>query len=171
MNCERGAVYNEKNERRREIQTGGRREKDAIYNIDQHNYRQACCLSVTPKQSGYLSSAPMILARAYAYRHKNSEVSLIEEGTDKLGLVMTRETDLGTTVILDQFFIDQRFQGRGYGRKAMELLLQSLRERRLKRVVLCYREADQAAARLYRSLGFTETGERDDDEILMELIL
>ena len=108
----------------------------------------------------------MILARAYAYRHKNSEVSLIEEGTDKLGLVMTRETDLGTTVILDQ-----RFQGRGYGRKAMELLLQSLRERRLKRVVLCYREADQAAARLYRSLGFTETGERDDDEILMELIL
>ena len=139
--------------------------------IDQHNYRQACCLSVTSEQSGYLSSAPMILARAYAYRHQNSEVSLIEEGTDKLGLIMTRETDLGTTVILDQFFIDQRFQGRGYGRKAMELLLQSLRERRLKRVVLCYREADQAAARLYRSLGFTETGERDDDEILMELIL
>ena len=53
----------------------------------------------------------------------------------------------------------------------MELLLQRLRERRLKRVVLCDREADQAAARLYRSLGFTETGERDDDEILMELIL
>ena len=45
------------------------------------------------------------------------------------------------------------------------------RQRQVKRIVLCYREADQAAAHLYRSLGFAETGERDEDEILMELIL
>ena len=138
--------------------------------IDQHNYRQVCSLRVTPEQSGYLSSAPMILARAYAFRHQNSEVSVIEDGEDQLGLVMTREAEPGE-IILDQFFIDQRFQHRGYGRKAMELLLQNLRERQVKRIVLCYREADQAAAHLYRSLGFVETDERDEDEILMELIL
>ena len=139
--------------------------------LDQHNYRQVCSLSVTLEQSSYLSSAPMILARAYAFRHQNSEVSVIEEGEDQLGLVMTREAESGSEIILDQFFIDQRFQHRGYGRKAMELLLQKLRERQVKRIVLCYREADQAAAHLYRSLGFVETDERDEDEILMELIL
>ncbi len=50
-------------------------------------------------------------------------------------------------------------------------LLQSLRECRLKRVVLYHRKADQTAAHLYRSLGFMEAGDRDEGQFLMELIL
>ena len=73
--------------------------------IDQHNYRQVCSLRVMPEQSGYLSSAPMILARAYAFRHQNSEVSVIEEGEDQLGLVMTREAEPGRSFWINSLLI------------------------------------------------------------------
>lgn len=137
--------------------------------IEPQNYRQACALSVKPQQSGYLSSAPMILARAYAFRQQNSQVWLIEAEEEAVGIIMIREADQGQTIVLDQFFIDQCFQGRGYGRRAVEQLLQKLRKSKAKQIVLCCREADQIAQRLYRSLGFVETGERDEDEILFSL--
>ena len=80
--------------------------------IEPQNYRQACALSVKPQQQGYLSSAPMILARAYAFRQQNSQVWLIEAEEEAVGIIMIREADQGQTIVLDQFFIDQCFQGR-----------------------------------------------------------
>lgn len=74
--------------------------------IEPQNYRQACALSVKPQQSGYLSSAPMILARAYAFRQQNSQVWLIEAEEEAVGIIMIREADQGQTIVLDQFFID-----------------------------------------------------------------
>lgn len=69
------------------------------------------------------------------------------------------------------FFIDKRYQGRGYGRRATEMLLNMMRhDGRYGKVVLCYIEGNETAKSLYRSLGFVET-ERDGDEIGMELVL
>ena len=71
-----------------------------------------------------------------------------------------------------QFFIDARYQGKGYGLEAARLVLQRLRaDGRFDRVVLCYVEGDTAAQRLYEKLGFTPTGEVEEDEVVMELKL
>ena len=68
-------------------------------------------------------------------------------------------------------FIDERYQGRGYGRAAVRAILDELKaDGRYDKVVLCYIEGNETARKLYESFGFTETG-RDGDEIVMELPL
>ena len=42
---------------------------------------------------------------------------------------------------------------------------------RFERVVLCYVEGDTAAKKLYEKLGFTPTGEVEEDEVVMALKL
>ena len=68
--------------------------------------------------------------------------------------------------------IGHEYQRRGYGRAAVLALLERLRrEQGCPAAALSY-AADNAAARaLYASLGFTETGEREDDELVARLPL
>ena len=48
--------------------------------------------------------------------------------------------------ILDDLFIDARYQGRGYGTAALALILEGLRrEGKFPRVILCYVEGNDAA--------------------------
>ena len=42
-------------------------------------------------------------------------------------------------------------------------------DNKYKKVVLCYMEGNEEARILYEKLGFQDTGERDDDEIIMSL--
>jgi diamine N-acetyltransferase len=59
--------------------------------------------------------------------------------------------------------IDAIYQGRGYGRAAMKLVLAMIQQRYLKCRVIkltCFRGNDNAAA-LYKSLGFEMTAEVD----------
>ncbi len=68
-----------------------------------------------------------------------------------------------------QLFIDERYQGKGYGRAATQLVLDTMKkDGRYKKVCLCYIEGNEAAKRLYESFGFCEI-DRDGDEIIMEL--
>ena len=71
--------------------------------------------------------------------------------------------------IFSQLFIDERFQGQGFGKTAAKLALDKMKkDGRYKKVALCYVEGATVAKKLYENLGFSETG-RDEDEIEMEL--
>ena len=60
-----------------------------------------------------------------------------------------------------QLFIDERYQGRGYGKAAAKLILERMeQERKFDKVILCY---------MYESLVFYHTGEVYEDEIIMEM--
>ena len=68
-----------------------------------------------------------------------------------------------------QFFIDHRYQRKGYGMKAADLILERMRnDGKYDKVVLCYVDGDEAAKSLYEKLGFYSTGEVDGDEVIME---
>jgi diamine N-acetyltransferase len=65
------------------------------------------------------------------------------------------------------FFIDANHQGKGYGRAAMEALLDHLaRQPGYREAALSYEPENTVARRLYASLGFVETGERAEDEFV-----
>ncbi|MCR5344655.1 MAG: GNAT family N-acetyltransferase, partial [Lachnospiraceae bacterium] len=60
----------------------------------------------------------------------------------------------------------------GYGIKAAQLILDEMKaDGKYDRVVLCYIDGDDAAKCLYEKLGFSLTGEADEEEIIMEKIL
>ena len=63
--------------------------------------------------------------------------------------------------------VDAAHQGRGVGRRAVELLLERWMPDHLMARASCH--PDNAASRaLFASLGFVETGEWDDDELVVE---
>ena len=65
------------------------------------------------------------------------------------------------------FVIDGKHQGKGYGRAAMETLLEYLaRQPGYREAALSYEPENTVASRLYASLGFIETGERVEDELI-----
>lgn len=132
------------------------------------NYRRCCALTVAPEQEHFVAPATTILARAYAYREDGATARIICDGDAMVGLLLARRWAEGSCYILDQFFIDRRFQRRGYGRGAVALLLEELRaEAVFPAVVLCCCEEDEAALHLYQQAGFSPTGERDGDEIIL----
>ena len=58
-----------------------------------------------------------------------------------------------------RLMVDEKFQGKGYGRLGMEKMLEIFRaDDRIKAVGISYEPDNDAARKLYASLGFVETG-------------
>jgi diamine N-acetyltransferase len=71
-----------------------------------------------------------------------------------------------------RLMVDERFQGRGYGREIMQLVLNEFRkEERIKNVGISYEPENETARKLYASLGFVEPGEMIEGETLALLNL
>jgi diamine N-acetyltransferase len=66
-----------------------------------------------------------------------------------------------------RLMVDEKYQGKGYGRFGMEWMLETFRgDERIKTVGISYEPENEAARKLYASLGFAETGEMIDGEVV-----
>lgn len=140
-----------------------------LVDVDSSNWRIP--LRVKPDQEKYVANSAVLLARAYAYRNLNSRAFLIYADDVPVGMGLYYDCPEFEAYDLSQIFIDERYQGHGYGRQATEQILDAMRQAgRYEKVVLCYIEGNEAARRLYESFGFVET-DRDEDEIVMERML
>jgi diamine N-acetyltransferase len=71
-----------------------------------------------------------------------------------------------------RLMVDQRFQGKGYGREIMQFVLKIFSENeQINNVGVSYEPENAAARKLYASLGFVEPGEMLDGETLAVLPL
>lgn len=140
-----------------------------LVDIDPGNWRLD--LKVAESQKTYVASSAVMLARAYAYREQRSRAFVIYDDETPVGMVLYHDEDSLDAYIFSEILIDEQFQGKGYGTTATKLVLDRMKEDgRYHKVVLCYIEGNDAAKKLYESLGFVET-DRDEDEIIMELNL
>jgi diamine N-acetyltransferase len=68
--------------------------------------------------------------------------------------------------------VDVQYQGKGYGRFGMNWILDHYRnDERIKRIGISYEPENEIARKFYASLGFIETGEIDNGEVVAELQL
>ena len=90
---------------------------------------------------------------------------MIEADGTVVGAALVRDfTEEPIGYDLQQFMIDRRYQGRGYGTRALELILDELRkEGRYGHVEVCVKKEDKAAIRLYRKMGFRDSGYVDEE--------
>ena len=129
-------------------------------------------LTVREEQCNYVSNSSGILARAYAYRNERSQAFVIYDNDIPVGMALYYDFDDWKAYDFSQFFIDQRYQRKGYGLKAAEMILEMMKaDGKYDRVVLCYIDGDDEAKKLYEKLGFHHTGQVDEDEIVMEKLL
>ena len=136
-----------------------------LADIDETNFFQARALSLREDQRPFLDSPLGILARGYAYRDQRARVLAVEDGETVVGLLLVKDMDEEPACYdLQQFMIDVRFQGQGYGRAALELLLDDLRqERKYDDVEVCVHRDNRAALGLFVGAGFRDTGYVDPD--------
>ena len=140
-----------------------------LVDIDARNWRIP--LNVSKEQELYVANSTTILARAYAYRNSRSRAFLIHEDETPIGMVLYHDDESLDAYIFSEMFIDEKFQGKGYGRVATQLVLDDIKkDGKYNKVILCYIEGNDAAQKLYESFGFVEI-DRDEDEIIMELVL
>ena len=137
-------------------------------------------LEVTPEQRGFV--APNAVSIAEAYFEKGAWFRAIEADGAAVGFVMLFDPTLpGATIEPDdkpgdiglwRFMIDHRKQRRGIGRKALDLIVSHARTRPgAKRLVSSYVPGAGGPRDFYLRYGFTETGEMDEDEVVIALPL
>ncbi len=140
-----------------------------LEDIDEGNWRYP--LKVSESQKNYVANSSVMLARAYAYRNQRSRAFVICEDETPVGMGLYYDCPEWEAYDFSQIFIDERYQGRGYGKEAIKLVLDIMkRDGKYSKVVLCYIAGNDAARKLYEQFGFTEI-DRDEDEIIMELRL
>jgi diamine N-acetyltransferase len=63
--------------------------------------------------------------------------------------------------------VDEKFQGKGYGKFGMNWILEHFRsDARISSIAISYEPHNDVAKKLYASLGFWETGEIFEGEML-----
>ena len=136
-----------------------------LIEINEENWLAARALSVSDAQKDYLDSALGILARGYVYRQDRARVVGIARDETLIGLALVRDLDEAPACYdLQQFMLDARDQGRGWGTEALRLLLAELaQERKYDCVEVCVKKHDAAARRVYEKAGFVDTGYIDED--------
>lgn len=128
-------------------------------------------LKVAESQRNYVANSAVLMARAYAYREQRSRAFFICSDETSVGMGLYYDLPEYACYDFSQLFIDERYQGNGYGKAATKAVLDAMRkDGKYRKVMLCYIEGNTAAKKLYESFGFVQT-DRDEDEIGMELLL
>jgi Acetyltransferases, including N-acetylases of ribosomal proteins len=141
-----------------------------LEDVTPDNWRSG--LAVGEDQRRFVAESAGILARAYAYRNERSRALIIYNDETPVGMALYYDIPDWECYNFSQFFIDRRYQGRGFGLDAAKQIVDLMRaDGRYDKIVLCYVEGDDAAKKLYEKLGFRHTGDDEDGEIVMELIL
>lgn len=138
--------------------------------VGPENWRED--LRVSEPQRRFVSDAMKLLARAYAYREHGSRAYVIYDGDVPVGMALYYDCEELGAYNFSQLFIDERYQGKGFGTEASQQILERMKaDGRYDKVVLCYIDGNEAAKSMYEKMGFYLTGERDGDEIVMEKML
>lgn len=133
--------------------------------INECNWLKVISLSVSNDQKEYLDSPVGIIARGYVYRDHRAKVYAILHDNEPVGLALVKDLDEEPACYdLQQFLIDKRFQGKGFGTKALSLLLDLLEaEQKYECTEVCVDKRNAAALRLFQKAGFTDTGYTDPE--------
>lgn len=140
--------------------------------VTRANWRMTLTLSVHAEQQRFVAatSPPAAVALAKAYIQPQglpvAPYAIYAEGVivGYFNLVFDPDTTNGYWMY--HFFIDQRYQGRGYGRAALAAIVALLRHDfpRCRSVSLMVHPENIAAQRLYGAAGFRPTGEVNEAE-------
>jgi diamine N-acetyltransferase len=134
--------------------------------ITSDSVRDVCALGVADGQRSFVAPNAVSIAEAHFVPHH--WMRAIYADGELVGFVLLWEE---SDPYLWRFMVAAGFQGRGIGRRALELLLERWRGLEVKRAMLSVEPENRAAVALYESVGFAFTGEVDEGERVMRLEL
>ena len=132
--------------------------------INENNWRECIGLKVRDDQERFVATNENGLALAYA--HKEMEPRGIYNDDIIVGFIMFAKDPDDGLYYINRFMIDKRYQGNGFGKKALEILIEEIKGSGAETIDIIHKPDNANAIRLYRDLGFKPTDDKlDDNEI------
>lgn len=132
--------------------------------------RAVCALDVRPEQRGYV--APNAVSIAQAYFEPRAWFRAVYADDTPVGFVMLHDDSEKHEYFLWRFMIAADHQGRGYGRAALDLVVEHVRTRPgATELVSSYVPGEHGPRDFYVRYGFRDTGEVEDGEVVIRLAL
>ena len=136
--------------------------------INADNWLAVLRLETLPEQSGFVASNAYSLAEAYVFP---SAIPLAIYSDDTLvGFTLYGFDDDDGYYWISRLMIDRHHQRKGYGRAAMEQVIERLRaDPECPCVQISWEPENTAAGKLYESLGFRLTSQIIEGEVVARL--
>jgi diamine N-acetyltransferase len=132
--------------------------------------RAVCALEVAPEQRGFV--APNAISIAQAHFEPKAWFRAVYAGDEPVGFAMLYEDVEKEEYFLWRFMIAAGHQGKGYGRRALDLVVAHVRSLPGASELLTSYVPGAAGPRdFYLRYGFVETGEVDEGEHVTRLEL
>jgi len=141
------------------------------------NFRDVIKLQLAEGQDQFVAPNIYTLAEAYVALSNDTDVPMMYAIFDDaelvgfIGMAYTRPKDGSALGVYEmyRFMIDKRYQGKGFGRAALTKAIELLETRPhgpASHIVTSFVPGNDVAKGLYLSLGFVETGELDEEELV-----
>lgn len=138
--------------------------------LDKSNYGDLLKLKVAEQQMRFVASNAISLAQALF--HPQAWYRGIYCGDTVVGFVMLDIDRKKPEYYLWRFMIDEKFQGLGYGSRALELVIDYVKSLPDSREFLLSYVPDEGNPKgFYEKAGFVDTGEMEAGECIMKLEL
>ena len=136
--------------------------------ITKETVRSIIDLKVAPEQEDFV--APNSVSIAQAHFDDKAWFRAIYADETPVGFVMLFDDSEKPFYYLWRYMIDAKYQGRGYGRLALNLLIDYVKTRPgAKELLVTYVPGEGSPEKFYEKLGFVNTGVEHDGEMEMKL--
>lgn len=126
-------------------------------------------LKVKPEQEKFVASNAKSIAEAHF--EPKAWFRAIYADDMPVGFVQLIDDSSTPAYFIWRFMIDGAHQGKGYGRRALQLVIDYVRSRpNAREVTLSFVPAEGGPEPFYRSMGFMPTGEMEEAEVVARLV-
>ena len=141
----------------------------SLREVTRETVRAIMKLDVSESQKSFV--APNSVSIAQAYFEPKAWFRAIYADETPVGFVMLFDDSEKPTYYLWRYMVDSKFQGMGFGKKALELVIEYVKTRPdATELLLSYMPGEGAPNIFYEKLGFKDTGVKHGDELEMKLI-
>jgi diamine N-acetyltransferase len=149
----------------------GRDAEVALREITRETVRAILRLDVAETQRGFVAPNAVSIAQAY-FQREEAWFRAIYAGETPVGFLMLYDDPEKPEYFLWRFMIDARYQGMGFGRRALHLLIEHVKTRPgAKELGVSCVPGTGGPCPFYEKIGFVYTGEEDHGELVMKLAL
>lgn len=142
----------------------------SLREITKDTARAVMKLEVAPDQNDFV--APNSWSIAQAHFEPKAWFRAIYADDDPVGFIMLFDDADKPEYFLWRLMVAADHQAKGYGRRAVELLIDYVRSRPgATELLTSFVPGERGPEQFYRSFGFVDTGEIDDGEVVIRLTL
>jgi diamine N-acetyltransferase len=143
----------------------------SLREITPENFRKCVNLKVAEGQQTFVAPNVMSIAQSKIYPTMNIRAVYADE--EMVGFTMFGLDTDDNRYYLVRLMIDERFQGKGYGKAVLSKIIEAMKQiEGCREIYLSFVPGNDGAEALYRNAGFVQTGENNEyGEMIMRLTI